>query len=129
MKNIETQLQSHISNLFDRLEKLDPGSEEYMRLAEVTQKFYDIRNDEIKIHAEEAKAFDSNELEKERLEFEKKRAIFDFKMRKAELVAGIMKHATTMASYIQSFKITTWFEQTGVASSKFWMFIPKTKLI
>lgn len=128
MKNIETQLQSHISKLFDRLEEVEPGSEEYMVLAGVAQNFYDIRNNEIKIHAEEKKAYDENECEKERLKFEKEKAYLDFKMRIIEIGTNIGNHLLDVGSYIQTFKTLTSFEQTGVATSKFWMFTPKLKL-
>ena len=72
--NIETCLEDRIRYLFEELETVEFGSEEYLRLSAELRSLYEIRNDEIKIHADEAKAYDADEREKERLAFEKIKA-------------------------------------------------------
>lgn len=139
MANIETQLESHISNLFDLLETMDPNTEEYQIVSGELQNFYDIRNNEKKIYADEAKAYDANELEAKKLEFEK----YKFELERAasensnkiEVIfrkVGLIMEATMFLIGVgvdtHEFGTLINFEQTGVATSKWWMFMkPKRK--
>ena len=70
MRNIETRLEGQIHLVLDEMEKYPVGSEQWEELHRVFLELYDERNNEMKIHAEEAKAYDSNEVELKKLELE-----------------------------------------------------------
>jgi len=128
--NVETQLEERIRWLKDELDNCkDPTSEVYKVLSEEYQKLYSIRNDEHRIYAEEAKAYDANELEKKRLDFEIDRSLNE----KFRYLMDLLIHAglsifTIIVWYFFGRKLTK-FEETGVATSKMWMFMPKLNFL
>lgn len=114
-RNIETRLEDRIRFLFDQLENMDPSSEEYAAYQEELQKLYEIRNDEIKIHADEAKVCDTLEAEQQRFVKDK--------------IIDVGKTVATIgASAILTSKVLK-FEETGVATSKNWMLLPKLNFL
>ena len=121
-ENIETQLEERIRHLFHELEHIDPGSDEYKRLSDELQKLYEIRNDELKIHADEAKTHDTLMFESRKAEAEKSRFIKD-------KIIDVGKTLVTIGAYaILTGKILK-FEETGVATSKTWMLSPKLNFL
>lgn len=130
MANIETQLEERIRFLFEELEQCDPGSDRHKILSEELQKLYDIRNDEIRIHAEEAKAYDINEVERMKLDFDKEKAEAEKRRFVKDKVIDVVK--TTLSFGVGAFMTNKLlkFEETGVASSKGWlMWLPKLNFL
>ena len=115
MENIETQLEDRIRFLFERLETMDPTSEEYALYKDELQELYKIHNDEHKIYVEEVKVYDT-------LSNERRNEIMN-------KIVEIGKTAVTIAaSAILTGKVLK-FEETGVATSKNWMLLPKLNFL
>lgn len=126
--NIETCLEDRIRYLFEELESVEFGSEEYLRLSAELQSLYEIRNDEIKIHADEAKAYDADEREKERLEFEKIKAEEEKKRGFKDRIVTVGSTVFTTLSSIFLAKKIMKFEEEGVLTSKSWnQCVPKIR--
>jgi hypothetical protein len=127
-ENIETCLEDRIRYLFEELESVEFGSEEYLMLSAELQRLYDIRNDEIKIHADEAKASDADEREIERLEFEKIKAEEEKRRGIKDRVVAVGSTVFTTLSSIFLAKKIMKFEEEGVLTSKSWnQCVPKIR--
>lgn len=130
MANIETQLEERIRFLFEELEQCDPGSDRHKILSEELQKLYDIRNDEIRIHAEEAKAYDINEVERMRLDFDKEKAEAEKRRFVKDKAIDIGKTAISIGASAALTRKILKFEETGVLTSKSWtQCIPKLNFL
>lgn len=128
MSNIERSLEDRIQDLFDKLEKSDVGSEEYLRLSDELQRLYSIRNDEMKIHEDANHWVDSNKLEEKKLEFEKIKVDEEKKRGFKDRVANIGTTVFTTLSSIFLAKKIMKFEEEGVLTSKSWnQCVPKIR--
>lgn len=113
MSNIESQLEEFISDGFEKVKKYPIGSEEREAYVKELQEMYTIRNDEIRIHAEEKKAYDANELEVAKAKTESKARFWD-------RIENAGQTGVSVLATIFLTKMLIKFEQTGVASSGGW---------
>ena len=128
MSNVEKSLEERIQSLFDELEKCEIGSEEHKILSGELQRLYAIRNAEFKIHVEADKAYDSNETELKKLEFEKIKAEEEKKRGFKDRVASVGTTVFTTLSSIFLAKKIMKFEEEGVLTSKSWnQCVPKIR--
>lgn len=128
--NVETQLEERIRWLKEELDKCkDPTSEVYKILSEEYQKLYSIRNDEHRIYVEEAKAYDANEIEKMKIDLEVKKTFGEkFRYLFELLIHAGLSIFTIVIWYLFGRNLTK-FEETGVATSKMWLFMPKLNFL